>query len=147
MHRFGPIPLGCGDIDEERLRVLDAVIGLCISGDFCQMTGRDISSLPDDILIAIFKIIAPYHSLDVFSQYTKPLLLLFVCKRWQTVCDPLLVRKLEVGHGGWHPRNEVITQLLVKFYRDPSLCKYVRILAITVNSLDPRPDTPIAKYT
>ena len=90
-----------------------------------------VSKLPDEILVAIFKINAPHQSLDVFSRYTEFLPLLLVCKRWQTLCDPLLVRKLEVGHGGWDsPQNERTTGLLVKFFRNPSLCSHVRILAI-----------------
>ncbi|KAG6991311.1 hypothetical protein G7Y79_00053g087940 [Physcia stellaris] len=90
-----------------------------------------ISNLPDEILVAIFKINAPCQSLDVFSRYTEFLPLLRVCKRWQLLSDPLLVRKLEVGQGGWlSPQNERTTELLVKFFRNPSLCRHVRTLAI-----------------
>ena len=107
-----------------------------------------IFKLPDEILVAIFKINAPSQSLDVFSRYTEFLPLLLVCKRWRSLCDPLLVRKLEVGHGGWHPkRNKRTTGLLVNFFRNPSLCRHVRILSIRmpiVNPLDLKYCTPIA---
>lgn len=107
-----------------------------------------ISNLPDEILVAIFKSNAPNQSLGVFSRYTEFLPLLLVCKRWQSLCDPLLFRKLELGSGVWHSGlSERTSRILAKFLRNPYFCRHVRILAIrmpTVNPLDLKSCTPIA---
>ena len=90
-----------------------------------------ISCLPDELLLEIFENFDGGRKFLGASRFTQCTSLSAVCKRWNRICEPLLLRSLFLA-SAWEKQRQT-ESLLMRFQRDPSPSCHVQELTIGYN--------------
>lgn len=84
-----------------------------------------ISTLPDELLAEVLEFLAPPSYFLHNSQYEQLLPILFVCRRWRRLYEPLLYRRIDLGYNGWEKLRRTY-RLLETLKQRPELRACVR---------------------
>jgi F-box-like len=102
----------------------------------CKTPGKCfISALPDELLAKLLEVLAPSSCFSFWSQYGPLLPILFVCRRWRRLCEPLLYRRIVLGYNGWEKLRRTY-RLLETLKQRPELAACVQETQIELHRIN-----------